>query len=262
MEEKNSNAILERLIYLGVATFFLWPIVFLYMAKALPVADKEISLKASFALQNLMEKALAGSHKPKTSASFVPLKGFESLGLEGKTNIVAHPEYKDLVIIKTSVKWLKGSVVKVLNLEQTASADSSSEVEGECEFQIKPDSSYKYLEDAEAIALELSNAVKININTGESSKECIFETVNETFGDTSITTEKNFSYANNCVDYKVKNKNNFETKQLGKNKSLLQDCQNVVFTRISPSLIELSYVLPEKDSNKTISKLIYLRNIK
>lgn len=259
MDSKNSNSIIERLTYLGVATFFLWPIVHICLLKSFPVNDKTIALRASYALQNIMEKALAGSHKPTENTNFEPIKGFEELGLESKTDIFMHPDYKNQVIIKAYVKWGEGIFTKIIDLEQTVPVAEGESIKEE----IIPLNNDKFLKEIDAIALELSNATNIDINVGESLPECSYKTVDGAFDSLENATKKIIEYNGVNVSYKITTQKGLEEKKFDKfDKNILNSCRNIKFSRLSNNLLKMSFTMPNSISDETVTKLIYLRNVK
>jgi hypothetical protein len=118
MEAGTSRSLFEKLLYLGIATFFLWPFIQLYSVKAIPIFDSDTHLRASVALENLMEEALCRPYEFSIADSkFVPIKGYEDLNLMGKIDISPHPIYNSNVLIKAQVMWGSFPLQKNLSLE-------------------------------------------------------------------------------------------------------------------------------------------------
>lgn len=118
MEAQTSRSLFEKLLYLGIGTFFLWPFIQLYSVKAIPIFDSDTHLRASVALENLMEEALSRPYEFSIAESkFVPIKGYEDLNLMGKIDIAPHPTYESNVIIKAQVMWGSFPFHKNLSLE-------------------------------------------------------------------------------------------------------------------------------------------------
>lgn len=118
MSETASRSILEKLIYLGIATFFLWPFVQLWSIKAIPVFDSDTHLRASVALENLMEETLSRPYERTSGrSSFKPIKGCEDIGLYGRSEIFPHPEMPANVMIRVTVRWGMFPLGKSLSLE-------------------------------------------------------------------------------------------------------------------------------------------------
>ena len=99
-----------------MATFFLWPFIQLYSIKAIPLFESDVHLRASIALENIMEDALS---KPLeiSDDKFKQIPGYEDLELFGKIEIIPHPELKSNVIVKGQVKWGSFPFNKSLSLE-------------------------------------------------------------------------------------------------------------------------------------------------
>jgi hypothetical protein len=106
MQETQPRSIFEKLLYLGIATFFLWPFVQLWSIKAIPLFESDVHLRASVALENLLENALSKPfEKMSPRTTFKPLKGFEDLGLTGKVESFPHPEFNGMVMTRAQVRW-------------------------------------------------------------------------------------------------------------------------------------------------------------
>jgi hypothetical protein len=116
MPQNNSRSLFEKLLYIGMATFFLWPFIQLYSIKAIPLFESDVHLRASIALENIMEDALS---KPLeiSDDKFKQIPGYEDLELFGKIEIIPHPELNSNVIVKGQVKWGSFPFNKSLSLE-------------------------------------------------------------------------------------------------------------------------------------------------
>lgn len=118
MAEKAERSIFEKLIYMGIATFFLWPFVQLWSIKALPLFESDVHLRATVALENLMEEAMTRPFDPAGAKSaFLPVKGCEDIGLMGKIEIAPHPDMPANLLIRTQVRWGIFPFAKTLSLE-------------------------------------------------------------------------------------------------------------------------------------------------
>lgn len=112
------RSIFEKLIYLGIATFFLWPFVQLWSVKALPLFESDVHLRATVALENLMEEAMSRPfERMGDRTSFKPVAGFEDLGLAGRIEVFPHPEITANVMIRAQVRWGMFPFTKTLSLE-------------------------------------------------------------------------------------------------------------------------------------------------
>jgi hypothetical protein len=107
----------EKLLYLGIATFFLWPFVQLWSVKALPLFESDGHLRASVALENLMESALSRPFERSYTSGFEPVKGCEDLDLMGRIEVLVHPDFPASVLVRAQVRWGMFPLVKSLNLE-------------------------------------------------------------------------------------------------------------------------------------------------
>lgn len=117
MSDTASRSMFEKLLYVGIATFFLWPFVQLWSVKALPVFESDSHLRASVALENLMESALSRPFERTVNAGFEPVKGCEDLDLAGKIEILPHPDLPNNVLVRAQVRWGMFPLTKSLNLE-------------------------------------------------------------------------------------------------------------------------------------------------
>ncbi len=114
----NGRTLFEKLIYVGIATFFLWPFVQLWSIKAIPLVESDTHLKASVALENLMEGALERSFEPSGyTENFKPLAGYEDIGLTGKIEAVPQKDCPDCLLVRSQVKWGSYPFSKTLTLE-------------------------------------------------------------------------------------------------------------------------------------------------
>lgn len=118
MTAPGGRTLFEKLIYVGIATFFLWPFVQLWSIKAIPLVDSDTYLRASAALENLMEEALERSYEcDSPNEGFKPIAGCEDIGLTGKVEVIPHPEFAQCKLIRTQVKWGSFPMSKTLTLE-------------------------------------------------------------------------------------------------------------------------------------------------
>ncbi|MBU1108732.1 MAG: hypothetical protein KKB51_18800 [Candidatus Riflebacteria bacterium] len=118
MAETPSRSIFEKLIYLGIATFFLWPFVQLWSIKALPLFETDTHLRASVALENLMEEALCRPYdRASSKSSFQPVKGGEDINLYGRVEVFLHPDMPANIMIRSTVRWGMFPFSKSLSLE-------------------------------------------------------------------------------------------------------------------------------------------------
>jgi len=96
---------MEWLLYLGILTFFLWPFIQLWSIQAIPLIESDMHQKASIALENLMEEALASPFmESQPSSQFAPISG-DNPNLEGKVEIMPHPDIPGLTLVRATVRW-------------------------------------------------------------------------------------------------------------------------------------------------------------
>ncbi len=117
MSDSAPRSMFEKLLYVGIATFFLWPFVQLWSIKAIPVFESDAHLRASVALENIMEGALSRPFERSYSSPFEPVAGCEDLGLVGRVEILPHPEFTANVLIRAQVRWGMFPLTKNLSLE-------------------------------------------------------------------------------------------------------------------------------------------------
>ena len=119
MAPRPSRSIFEKLLYLGIATFFLWPFVQLWSIKAVPLVDSDTHLRASVMLENLLEDALAMPFDhSRGRTAFQAIPGAEDIGLIGRTEFVPHPDFENMYIMRAQVRWGYFPFIKSLNLEK------------------------------------------------------------------------------------------------------------------------------------------------
>ncbi len=118
MSENQPRSIFENLLYLGIATFFLWPFVQLWSIKAIPMFESDVHLRASVELENLMEEAMSRPfEKMSFRPQFKPVKGCEDLGLTGKVESFPHPEFEGMFLTRAQVRWGWFPFTKTLTME-------------------------------------------------------------------------------------------------------------------------------------------------
>ena len=108
----------EWLLYVGILTFLLWPFVQLWSIRAVPLYDSDGNQRAAVALGSFMAQAMARSSTEDLPAQpFVPLAGFEDMGLEGSLEVFPHPEFNGISVIRAQVRWGLAFFRKYLTLE-------------------------------------------------------------------------------------------------------------------------------------------------
>ena len=114
----SSGSIFEKLLYLGIATFFLWPFMQLWTIKAIPVFETDTHLRASVALENLMEEALTRPFDRVGGRSQLQsIKGCEDIGLLGKVERFIPVDLPEHVMLRATVRWGMFPLRKSLSLE-------------------------------------------------------------------------------------------------------------------------------------------------
>lgn len=116
--DNQGRTLFEKLIYVGIASFFLWPFVQLWSIKAIPLINSDTHIKASVALENMMEAALERSFESSGyTEEFKPLKGYEDIQLKGRIEAVPMPQYPDCLLLRAQVRWGNFPFSKTISLE-------------------------------------------------------------------------------------------------------------------------------------------------
>lgn len=111
-------SIREKLLYLGIATFFLWPIVQLWSLQALPLGESDAHQQAAQALRNLLEEALARPFEALSRPEpFRPLPGYEAHGFEGRVEITPVRQRPGLSLVRAELRWGAFPLRKTLVME-------------------------------------------------------------------------------------------------------------------------------------------------
>ncbi len=112
------RSLFEKLIYVGIATFFLWPFAMLWSVKAIPLVNSDTHLRASVALENLMESALERSFEASGyTEGFKALPGYEDIKLTGKIEAIPLPKFPDCLLVRAQVRWGSYPFSKTISLE-------------------------------------------------------------------------------------------------------------------------------------------------
>lgn len=118
MNNSQTRTIYEKLLYLGIATFFLWPFVQLWSIKAIPLFESDVHLRASVELENLLEQGLSEPFvKMSPRSSFKPIISAIDIGLAGKVESFPHPDFDGMVMIRAQVRWGWFPFTKTLTME-------------------------------------------------------------------------------------------------------------------------------------------------
>ena len=122
---QKSRTILEKLLFLGIGTFFLWPFVQLYSIRAIPVFQSDTHIRAGNALRNIMEKALSEPHiEMKPTPELKPITGYEDIDLVGRVEVLPHPRLRGLTLYRAQVNWGVWFFRKSIYLEAVKSRSS------------------------------------------------------------------------------------------------------------------------------------------
>lgn len=112
------RTIIEKLLYLGIATFFLLPFVQQYSIEAVPLFQSDTHNKAVICLKNLLEQSLAKPFAEMTaSPEFIRQPGYEDMDLEGRVEVLPHPEFRGMTLHRAQVRWGIWFFKKTLSLE-------------------------------------------------------------------------------------------------------------------------------------------------
>jgi hypothetical protein len=118
MSNTQKRSIFEKLLYFGIATFFLWPIVQLWSIKALPMFESDTYLRASVELENLLEQALSQPfEKISPKVPFTSIRRCSDMGLSGKVESFPHPDFDGMIMLRAQVRWGWFPFTKTLSLE-------------------------------------------------------------------------------------------------------------------------------------------------
>jgi hypothetical protein len=118
LQQPATRTLFEKLLYVGIATFFLWPMVQLWSIKAIPLFESDVHLRASVALENLMEEALTKPFsKTKPREPYKPVAGEEDIGLSGRIAVKPHPKLDNMTLIRAQVAWGNFPFRRTMSLE-------------------------------------------------------------------------------------------------------------------------------------------------
>lgn len=118
MTKSRPRSLTEKLLYIGIFTFALWPLTQIWSVKAVPLFNSDVYIRASIALENLIEEALAKPYeRVLVKPQFTPIKGCEDFGLVGRVEVSSHPDFKQCVLLCATVKWGLAPFSKTLSLE-------------------------------------------------------------------------------------------------------------------------------------------------
>ena len=109
---------LEWLLILGILTFFIWPFMQLWQIQAFPAMDTDTCQQGAIAAKNLLAQALAQPFREASQDQhFRSLAEYGDLGLEGRVEILPHPDLIGLTLVRSQVRWGYWFFKKTLTLE-------------------------------------------------------------------------------------------------------------------------------------------------
>ncbi len=112
------RTLFEKLTYVGIATFFFLPFAMLWSVKAIPFVNSDTHLRASVALENLMESALERSFEASGyTEGYKVLPGYEDIPLSGKIEAIPQEKFPDCLLVRAQVKWGSYPFSKTISLE-------------------------------------------------------------------------------------------------------------------------------------------------
>jgi hypothetical protein len=104
--KKPGRSITEKLLLIGIVTFFLWPLIQLWSLDAMPLVDSDVHQRATNALLGVLAEQLSRPFATQLPPwGFQSVKGYEDLGLESRVEIVPHPSIEGMVVIRAFVRW-------------------------------------------------------------------------------------------------------------------------------------------------------------
>jgi hypothetical protein len=116
--ERTSRSTIEWLLMGGILTLFLWPLVQLMTIQAVPLIKSDTHQRAAIALENLMAKAQSLPYAESAAGNrFAPLPGGEDMGLEGMIEVMPHPNFLGMMLVRAHVRWGEAIWYKSLVLE-------------------------------------------------------------------------------------------------------------------------------------------------
>ena len=121
--EKSRRGPLEWLLVLGIVTLFIWPFMQLWSVRAVPLFVSDAGRRAAVAMENLLAEAMARPRGGYERPAFQPIAGGEEIQLEGRIEVIPHPDFVGLDIIRARVRWGGLFFRKHLALEAIVSQD-------------------------------------------------------------------------------------------------------------------------------------------
>jgi hypothetical protein len=96
---------LEWLLVLGSLTLFIWPFMQLWSVQAVPLFVSDAGRQAALALENLLAEARARPGGGYERGAFKAIPGGEKISLEGRVEVLPHPSFGGMDIIRARVRW-------------------------------------------------------------------------------------------------------------------------------------------------------------
>lgn len=115
---KKRISLVEILLYIGIVTFLLFPLIRIFHIKTLPyfgindpseIANVAISIMA-FALSKPIPDGVM-------DYSFKPVQGYENIGLEASIQYIPHFVFDDIIIVRVNLRWGPSIFKKYVTLE-------------------------------------------------------------------------------------------------------------------------------------------------
>ena len=120
MANREPRSVFEKLLYLGIATFILWPFVQLRTIKAVPLIDSDTHFRASIALENLMEESMSMpfDYLLTLPDEYKPFEDASDISMKHKVVLIPHSFIENTYLLQASVSWGKSPFIKELHLEK------------------------------------------------------------------------------------------------------------------------------------------------
>ncbi|MBF0500835.1 MAG: hypothetical protein HQM09_11925 [Candidatus Riflebacteria bacterium] len=115
---RSGHTALQWALMFGILTFLLLPFVQLWSIEAIPLFASDDHRRAAVALENLLSEAQSRPFSesiPKTEFRLIP--GYENMGLEGRIEILPHPDISGLTLMRAQVRWGFIMFRRLLSLE-------------------------------------------------------------------------------------------------------------------------------------------------
>ncbi|MFZ2959835.1 MAG: hypothetical protein WA705_23400 [Candidatus Ozemobacteraceae bacterium] len=119
---REGRTALQWALIFGILTSLLLPFVQIWSVEAVPLFASDEHRRAAIAVENLMSETLAKPFSEiKSKSGYKAIPGTEELGLEGRVEILPHPDIPGLTLVRAQVRWGFVLFRKTLSLEAAMS---------------------------------------------------------------------------------------------------------------------------------------------